>query len=87
MASFAASRLPRIIHGRQSLVVHHFDDLVEYVPHVKIEIVCADDQLDEIVRAIETTAHTGNKGDGKIYVTNVEQAIRIRTGERGASAA
>jgi nitrogen regulatory protein PII len=74
--------------GRAKGMPHRIvDDLVEYVPHVKIEIVCADDQLDEIVRAIETTAHTGNKGDGKIYVTNVEQAIRIRTGERGASAA
>ncbi len=59
------------------------DDLVEYVPHVKIEIVCADDRVDEIVSVIETTSHTGHKGDGKIYVTNIEQAVRIRTGERG----
>ncbi len=63
------------------------DDLVEYVPHVRIEIVCEDDQVEEIVNVIETAAHTGNKGDGKIYVGNVEQAVRIRTGERGTNAA
>ena len=62
------------------------DDLVEYVPHVKVEIVCADDLVDEIVSVIETTAHTGNKGDGKIYVCDVTQAVRIRTGERGEHA-
>jgi nitrogen regulatory protein PII len=63
------------------------DDLVEYVPHVKIEIVCADDQVDEIVQVIHTAVHTGNVGDGKIYVCDVVQAVRIRTGERGEGAA
>ncbi len=59
------------------------EDLVDYVPHVKIEIVCEDELVEEIVSVIEKTAHTGLRGDGKIYVTSVETAVRISTGERG----
>ena len=55
--------------GRPHRIV---DDLVEYVPHVKIEILRADGQVNEIVSVIEKTAHTGNKGDGKIYVCEVD---------------
>ncbi|MFZ2633169.1 MAG: P-II family nitrogen regulator [Desulfosalsimonadaceae bacterium] len=62
------------------------EDLIDYVPHVKLEIVCNDGIVDEIVAAIEKTAHTGLPGDGKIFVTNVESAVRISTGERGESA-
>ena len=54
---------------------------------MKVEIVCADGQVGEIVSVIKKTAHTGNKGDGKIYVCDVMQAVRIRTGERGEGAA
>ena len=59
---------------------------VAYVPHVRIEVVCHDERVDEIVSIIERTVHTGLRGDGKIYVTNVETAVRISTGERGESA-
>lgn len=63
------------------------DDLVDYVTGVKLEIVCRDGLVDEVVRTIESAAHTGLKGDGKIYVADVEQAVRISTGERGEPAA
>ncbi|MFQ5455875.1 MAG: P-II family nitrogen regulator [Nitrospirota bacterium] len=59
------------------------DDLVDYIPHIKIEIVCKEQLVEEIISVIEKTAHTGLRGDGKIYVTNVETAVRIETGERG----
>lgn len=62
------------------------EDLIDYVPLVKLEIVCNDDLADGIVSTIEKTAHTGLSGDGKIFVTNVETAVRISTGERGESA-
>jgi len=62
------------------------EDLVDYVPHVKIEIVCRDELVEEIVSVMERTAHTGLRGDGKIYVSAVETAVRIQTGERGESA-
>lgn len=62
------------------------DELVDYVPHVKIEIVCLDEQVIEIVSLIEQTAHTGLRGDGKIYVSGIEEAVRIQTGERGEEA-
>ncbi len=62
------------------------DDLVDYVVGVKLELVCRDDLVEEVVRVIEETAHTGHKGDGKIYVTDVLEAVRIRTGERGEPA-
>ena len=61
-------------------------DLVGFVPHTRVEIVCQDAHVDEIVSAIEQAAHTGLRGDGKIYVTNVETAVRISTGERGDEA-
>lgn len=59
------------------------EDLVDYIPHVKIEIICVDDIVEEIVSIIEKSAHTGLKGDGKIYISEVYDAIRIQTGERG----
>jgi nitrogen regulatory protein PII len=55
-------------------------------PGVKLEIVCRDDLIEEVVATIEKTAHTGLKGDGKIYVSSIEQAVRISTGERGEKA-
>ncbi|HUF85817.1 MAG TPA: P-II family nitrogen regulator [Thermohalobaculum sp.] len=60
--------------------------VVDFLPKVKIEVVIADDQLDGVVEAIIGAAKTGKIGDGKIFVSNVEQAIRIRTGEEGADA-
>ncbi len=62
------------------------EDLVEYVPHTKIEIFCHDELTDSIISIIHENAHTGLKGDGKIYVVNVERAVRISTGEAGENA-
>jgi len=60
--------------------------VVDFLPKVKIEVVIADDQLDSVIEAIVGAAKTGKIGDGKIFVSNVEQAIRIRTGEEGSDA-
>lgn len=57
-----------------------------YHPHERIEIACADDLVEEVVRTIERHAHTGLRGDGKIFVLEVVQAVRISTGERGHAA-
>jgi nitrogen regulatory protein P-II 1 len=62
------------------------EDLVEYVPHVKIEIFCQDELTDKIISTIQENAHTGLKGDGKIYVSEIKTAVRISTGERGERA-
>ncbi|MCF2949831.1 P-II family nitrogen regulator [Paraglaciecola aquimarina] len=59
---------------------------VDFLPKVKIEIVVTDDQLDRSIEAIKSAAKTGKIGDGKIFVTNVERAIRIRTGEENDEA-
>ena len=60
--------------------------VVDFLPKVKIEIVVADDRLEAAVEAIQKAARTGRIGDGKIFVLDVEEAIRIRTGETGADA-
>jgi len=60
--------------------------VVDFLPKVKIEMVLADDQVDEAIRAIIDAAKTGKIGDGKIFVSEVEQAIRIRTEEDGPEA-
>jgi len=60
--------------------------VVDFLPKVKIEIVMDDNMLDRAIEAIQKAAHTGRIGDGKIFVYNVEDAIRIRTGERGIDA-
>lgn len=62
------------------------EDLVDYAPHVKIEIACQDKLVERIVSIIEKTAYTGLRGDGKIYVANTETAVRISTGDRGDKA-
>ncbi|NIA29336.1 MAG: P-II family nitrogen regulator [Actinobacteria bacterium] len=62
------------------------DDLIDHIPHVKIELFCPDELVEEIVSTIQTKAHTGLKGDGKIYITEAIDAIRISTGERGPNA-
>lgn len=56
---------------------------VDMLPKVKLEIVVADGNAEEVITIIQEAARTGNIGDGKIFVTPVEQAIRVRTGERG----
>ncbi len=60
--------------------------VVDFLPKVKVEVVIEDGLVERAVEAIQQTAHTGRIGDGKIFVTGVEEAIRIRTGERGAEA-
>lgn len=59
---------------------------IEFVPKIKVEVIVADDLEDFAVQAVLKTAKTGKFGDGKIFVTNVEDVIRIRTGERGEAA-
>ena len=59
---------------------------IDFVPKAKIEILAADDQLDEIIAAITGSASTGKIGDGKVWVTDVDSAVRIRTGEQGLDA-
>ncbi len=60
--------------------------VIDFLPKVKIEVVIEDAMADNVVEAIATAARTGRIGDGKIFVTAVEQAIRIRTGDTGADA-
>ncbi len=60
--------------------------VVDFLPKVKIEVVLADNMVERAVEAIVQAARTGRIGDGKIFVTNVEEVIRIRTGEKGADA-
>lgn len=60
--------------------------VVDFLPKVKVEVVLNEDQLDKAVEAIQKAAQTGRIGDGKIFISNIEDAIRIRTGERGADA-
>ena len=60
--------------------------VVDFLPKVKLEVVLADSQVEQAVEAIQSAAHTGKIGDGKIFITTVERAIRIRTGETGEEA-
>ena len=60
--------------------------VVDFLPKVKIEIVLGDDMLEKAIDAIRRAAQTGRIGDGKIFVSNIEEAIRIRTGESGIDA-
>jgi nitrogen regulatory protein P-II 1 len=59
---------------------------IDFLPKVKLELVVSDEILDSAMDAIVKAAHTGKIGDGKIFVTSVEQALRIRTGETGEEA-
>ena len=60
--------------------------VVDFLPKVKVEAAVSDELVDQVIEAIEGAARTGKIGDGKIFVTNVEQVIRIRTGETGTQA-
>ena len=60
--------------------------VVDFLPKVKLEIVLEDNQVDRAIEAIQAAAKTGRIGDGKIFVSTIDEAIRIRTGERGAEA-
>ena len=60
--------------------------VVDFLPKLKVEVVLTDDLVDRAIKAIEQAARTGRIGDGKIFITNVENVIRIRTNERDANA-
>ena len=60
--------------------------VVDFLPKIKIETVVTDERLDAVIEAIQQAARTGNVGDGKVFVTGVDQVIRIRTGELDADA-
>ena len=60
--------------------------VVDFLPKVKLEVIAADTLVSKIIETIEAAAKTGRIGDGKIFVTPVEEVIRIRTGERGEAA-
>jgi len=76
-------------HGKQKGVVQQWRGesyRVDFLPKVKLEIVASDADAERIVQAIAKAAKTGSVGDGKIFVTDVRDAVRIRTGERGEGA-
>ena len=76
-------------YGRQkghNEVYRGAEYVVDFLPKVKLEIVVPDDLVLKAVEAIERTAKTGRIGDGKVFVGGVEEAIRVRTGERGENA-
>lgn len=62
------------------------EGIFEFVPKNKIEVVIQDELVEQVVNTIQENAHTGNPGDGKIFVVNVEEAVKIRTNERGEEA-
>jgi nitrogen regulatory protein P-II 1 len=60
--------------------------VVDFVPKIRVEVICADNLANDVIQAIVAAAKTGKIGDGKIFVTPIDEAIRIRTGERGEDA-
>ena len=70
-------------NGAKDKVVY---EMVEFIPRVKLEVVVDDEMVDEVVNVIQKYSHTGNTGDGKIFVVNVEEIVKIRTNERGRDA-
>ena len=60
--------------------------VVDFLPKVKVEVAIGADLVDQVIEAISKAANTGKIGDGKIFVSSIEQAVRIRTGETGAEA-
>jgi nitrogen regulatory protein PII len=76
-------------YGRQSghtEIYRGAEYVVNFVPKIKIEIACADSAVDKIVETISSTARTGKIGDGKIFVLDLNQAVRVRTDERDEDA-
>ena len=60
--------------------------VVDFLPKIKLEIILPDSQVEDVVNSIIKAAQTGRIGDGKIFITNLEETVRIRTGERGEEA-
>ncbi|MDT3740207.1 MAG: P-II family nitrogen regulator [Candidatus Kapabacteria bacterium] len=61
-------------------------DMIEFIPRVKLEVVVVDEMVEEVVNVLQKYSHTGNSGDGKIFIFNVEEVVKIRTNERGIEA-
>ena len=75
--------------GRQKGQVEHYrggEYTVRFIPKVRMDIVVQDADVEAVMKVISQVAHTGNIGDGKVFVVSVSDALRIRTGERGTSA-
>ena len=62
------------------------EDLIDYIPKVRLEIMLKDEMVDLVVETIARAAHTGNPGDGKVFVYDIEKAVRIKTFEHGEEA-
>ena len=76
-------------YGRQkghSELYRGAEYVIDFLPKIKIEVVVADDLAPAVVETIQNAARTGKIGDGKIFITNLDDVIRIRTGETGAQA-
>ncbi len=76
-------------HGRQrghTEVYRGAEYTVDLVPKVRVEVLCADEAADRVLDAVVSGANTGQIGDGKVWITPVEQVIRVRTGQRGDEA-
>jgi nitrogen regulatory protein P-II 1 len=61
-------------------------EMVEFIPRIQLEVVVHDAMVDQVVNVIQKYAHTGNTGDGKIFVSTVDDIVKIRTNERGSGA-
>lgn len=61
-------------------------EMVEFIPRIKLEVVVDDTMADKVVNIIQKYAHTGNTGDGKIFVSTIDDVVKIRTNERGGNA-
>lgn len=61
-------------------------EMVEFIPRIQLEVVVNDEMVNEVVNVIQKYAHTGNAGDGKIFVSTVDEIVKIRTNERGSDA-
>lgn len=75
--------------GRQKGMVEHYrggEYTIRFVPKVRIDIVVQDEDVSKVLSTVGETARTGNVGDGKVFVCEVSDAMRIRTGEKGTSA-
>ena len=59
---------------------------IEFLPKIKLEVVVSEDELDAVIEAIASSARTGRLGDGKVFVSPIEEVVRIRTGEKGEEA-
>ena len=60
--------------------------VVDFLPKIKLEFIIDDENLEEVIETIKSTAHTGKIGDGKIFISSIEEIIRIRTGEKNSDA-